>query len=296
MRYLILIVFFNLISCQTKTTNDIIIEQESDYFEAIEANDVKLDEPKEGEWLFGRNEKGQTFEQYTKTNPVRPITGKSTIYLKPIGQFTNLQKQALKLLRDYVELYFQQKTILLEPLSDKNIPKSARRKRSDGSEQLLASYVLDSLLKGKNPKDAMALMAISEKDLFPKPEWNYVFGLASYTHRVGVSSMYRFQNKTLDSTNFRLCLRRLMSVSTHEIGHMFSFHHCINAHCTMNGSNNLSETDLCPNRLCSECQKKQFWNFRYDNRKRLKELLAFLKENKIEEGFKRLNHDSEMLK
>jgi archaemetzincin len=294
MKYLIFT--FILISCQTKTTNDVIIEQENDYFEAIKANDVKLDAPKEGEWLFGRNEKGQTFEQYIKANPLRPITGQSIIYLKPIGKFSNLQKQALKLLRDYVELYFQQKTILLEPLSDKNIPKSARRKRSDGGEQLLAPYVLDSLLKGKNPKDAMALMAISEKDLFPKPEWNYVFGLASYTHRVGVSSIYRFQNKTLDSTNFRLCLRRLMNVSTHEIGHMFSFHHCINARCTMNGSNNLSETDLCPNRLCSECQKKQFWNFRYDNRKRLKELLVFLKENKIEEDFQRLNLDSEMLK
>ncbi len=294
MKYLIFILL--LISCQSKTTNDSIIEQESDYFEAIEANDIKLSEPQEGEWLFGRNEKGQTFEQYTKANPVRPIAGKSTIYLKPIGQFTNLQKEALKLLRDYVELYFQQKTVLLEPFSDKNIPKSARRKRSDGSEQLLAPYVLDSLLKGKNPKDAMALMAISEKDLYPKPEWNYVFGLASYTNRVGVSSMYRFQNKTLDSTNFTLCLRRLMNVSTHEIGHMLSFHHCINARCTMNGSNNLSETDLCPNRLCSECQKKQYWNFRYDNRKRLKELLAFLKENKIEGDFKRLNLDLETLK
>jgi archaemetzincin len=295
MKYSISILVLLFLSCQSKTTNDPIITKESGYFDAIEANDIKLSEPQEGEWLFGRNEKGQTFEQYKKANPVRPIIGKSTIYLKPIGQFTLLQKEVLKLVRNYVELYFQQKTILLEPLSDKYIPKSARRKRGDSNEQLLAPYILDSLLKGKNPKDAMALMAISAKDLFPKPEWNYIFGLASYTHRVGVSSMYRFQNKTLDPTNFKLCLRRLMSVSTHEIGHMFSFHHCTNAHCTMNGSNNLSETDLIPNRLCVECQKKLFWNFRYDNRKRLKELLSFLKENKIENDFNVLSHDLENL-
>jgi hypothetical protein len=43
-------------------------------------------------------------------------------------------------------------------------------------------------------------------------------------------------------------------------------------------------------------QKKQFWNFRYNNRKRLRELLVFLKENKIEDDFQRLNLDLETLK
>lgn len=293
MRHLFSIFVFLCLSCQSKTTNDPIIINESAYFDAIEVNDIRLNEPQEGEWLFGRNEKGQTFEQYKKANPIRPVTEKSTIYLKPIGQFSPLQKQLLKLLRDYIQLYFQQNTILLESFSDKKIPTYAKRNRSDGNEQLLAPYILDSLLKDKNPKDAMALMAISAKDLFPKPEWNYVFGLASYTHRVGVSSIYRFQNKRLDSTNFTICLRRLMSVSTHEIGHMLSFHHCINARCTMNGSNNLSETDAIPNRLCAECQKKLFWNFRYNNRKRLNELLTFLKENKIESDFNNLTRDLE---
>lgn len=45
-------------------------------------------------------------------------------------------------------------------------------------------------------------MGITEKDLFPKPEWNYVFGLASYEDGVGVTSIYRFADGHLKDSNF----------------------------------------------------------------------------------------------
>ena len=271
MKHLILILIL-LLSCKPKTKEEI-------YFKAIEANDIQLDSPKEGMWLYEHKEAGQSFESYKKANPVHPTYEKSIIYLKPIGNFTNLQKQALELTRAYLEIFFQQKTILLEPISDKIIPQSKRRQKE--SEQLLAPYILDSILVGKIPKNGLALMAITAKDLFPKPEWNYVFGLASYHNRVGISSIYRLQNKKLDNENFTLCLRRLISVCSHEIGHMMSLHHCIYAECTMNGSNNLTETDSQPNRLCSQCQQKLFWNFGYDNQKRLSELNDFFIKNNL---------------
>jgi archaemetzincin len=146
------------------------------------------------------------------------------------------------------------------------------------------------------PKDGIALMAISAKDLYPKEDWNYVFGLASYIKRVGVSSIYRLQKAPLDTTNFTLCLRRLINISSHEIGHMMSIYHCTFARCTMNGSNSLQETDLCPNRLCSECQMKLFPNFQYNNRKRLQQLVTFCRENDLQSDFNVLNHDLVALK
>ncbi|HZZ76386.1 MAG TPA: hypothetical protein VFE04_10685 [Puia sp.] len=54
----------------------------------------------------------------------------------------------------------------------------------------------------------------------------------------------------------------------------------------MNGSNSLFETDQTPNRLCSECQKKLFWNFRYDNLRRLKELARFFENMQMDRDFK----------
>ncbi|MGE8553939.1 MAG: hypothetical protein ACN6OB_08375 [Chryseobacterium jejuense] len=49
-------------------------------------------------------------------------------------------------------------------------------------------------------------MGITERDLFPRPDWNYVFGLASYENGVGVTSMYRFANGHLTDSNFNECL------------------------------------------------------------------------------------------
>ena len=283
----LLLTFLFLFSCQSKT-------KEENYFEAIQVNDVQLESPKEGDWLYGHKESGQSFENYEKVNPVRPAKDKSTIYLKPIGSFSKLQKQALELTRAYLEIFFQQKTVLLDPVSDNIIPQYARRKKN--SEQLLAPYVLDSILVDKMPKNCIALMAITEKDLFPKPAWSFVFGLASYHKRVGVSSIYRLQNQSLSNDNFTLCLRRLISISSHEIGHMMSMHHCIYAQCTMNGANNLNETDAQPNRLCSVCQQKLSWNFGYNNEKRLKQLIAFFSKYDLEKDYNLLMKDLEKMK
>lgn len=280
MKYIAVLSLLFFCSCQNKTKDEV-------YFESIKSNDISLSTPKEGEWLYEHKEAGQTFEQYKNVKKNHYDTGKNILYLKPIGTFTNIQKEALELTRQYLEIFFQRRTILLNSVSDNIIPKFARRKK--GTEQLLAPYILDSVLIKKLPENSVALMAITEKDLYPKPEWNYVFGLASYHKRVGVSSIYRLQNQHLDKSNFYLCLRRLINISSHEIGHMMSLHHCINAKCIMNGSNNLSETDTQPNRLCSECHQKLSWNLKYNNETRLKQLYLFFKKNQ-------LSNDSELLK
>ena len=191
----------------------------------------------------------------------------------------------LTLTKEYLEIFFQQNTVLLESIPDTIIPKSARRIGEKGNEQLLAPYILDTVLKRRAPEKAIVLMAITEKDLYPKQEWNYIFGLASYSERVGVCSIFRLQDKSSDTATFKICLSRLINISSHEIGHMFSLHHCINAWCIMNGSNSLHETDSIPNRLCAECQKKLFWNIRYDNKKRLQELIGFFEKNKLERDY-----------
>jgi len=269
---------FFLLSCNTK----------DGYFKAIAANDVTLQPPQKGEWLYHHKEKGQTFEEYKKAKPVRPSASCNIIYLKPIGNFTPLQQSMLHLMQEYVAIFFQQQTVLLPAVADNTIP---TRLKGDDNIQLLAPYVLDSLLKGKAPNNGIALMAITAKDLYPKDDWNYVFGIASYVDRVGVSSIYRLESAHLDSANFTLCLQRIINIATHEIGHMLSMHHCTFARCIMNGSNTMSETDACPNRLCSECQRKLCWNFQYDNKKRLTQLCGFFKANNLQRDLSVLQSD-----
>lgn len=266
------------------------IPEEASYFKQIKNNDVKLGEPVYGDWLYTRKEKGQTFDQYFKSKHIVPTKEANIIYILPIGNFNALQKKQIKLANEYLEIYFQLKTKTLEPISNDVVPNSARR-MMDGHEQLLAGYLLTDVLKEQKPSKRIALMGLSELDLYPKPEWNYVFGLASYHDKIGVSSIYRLQDGELTSENFDLCLSRLLKISSHEIGHMFGLHHCITANCVMNGTNSMSETDKNAIRLCSVCQRKLNSCILYDNKKRLEDLEKYFKRNNLTEGFELMKKD-----
>ncbi|MCD0471714.1 archaemetzincin [Flavobacterium sp. JAS] len=283
MKKIAILIFIIFCSCSKN--------KEDQYFDSIKNNDVKLSTPVDGEWLFSHKENGQSFEQYKDSKHIIPTKDSNIIYIRPIGNFNVLQKKQIELMNEYLEIFFQLKTKTLEPISNDIVPSSARRIGNEGNEQFLAGYLLDSILKKEKPLNVIALMGLSEIDLFPKPEWNYVFGLASYREKVGVSSIYRFQDEELTSENFNLCLSRLLKTSSHEIGHMFGLHHCITANCVMNGTISLAETDKSTIRLCSVCQRKLNSCIKYDNKKRLLDLEKYFKKNTLNDGFELMKKD-----
>jgi archaemetzincin len=265
------------LSCQTKKPGTL---SDAELAKLFSKNDKDLGYPKPGEWLYEHKERGQSFDQYKKQDPVRTTPSQNKIYLLPIGKFSKPQEAVIEYTRDYLSIFFQLETIELPVISDDIIPPTSKRVRENGSTQLLSTYILE-LLKKRIPKDGIALMAITEKDLYPKPEWNFVFGQASFHDKVGVSSIYRYSKETIDSNNYHLCLGRLISTSSHEIGHMFSIRHCTNAVCVMNGSNSLQESDSRPNRLCSECLQKLQWNFSMKIRERTRSLDSFFTKHRL---------------
>ncbi|WP_333597496.1 archaemetzincin [Chryseobacterium flavum] len=276
-----------LFSCQ---------KQKKTYYESIALNDIKLSSsPKPGSWRYNHEEHFQTFADFQKLKKIKPVPGKSTIYLQPIGQFDKLQKKEIVLIQHYLKTYFQLETKVLPVLSNTIFPEKVKRISKEGQEQVLAGYVLDSILIKRKPKDAIVLMGITEKDLFPLPEWNYVFGLASYKDGVGVTSIYRFADGQLTDSNFNKSLLRLIKISSHEIGHMFGISHCLNANCVMNGTNSLSETDYHLARACSLCQRKLNSSIHYDNKKRLHELKDFFEEQHLNTEFSLAQQDLNLL-
>lgn len=279
-------VFIFLFSCQ---------KREFSYFETIQFNDVRLSKPAMGEWRYSRTEKFQTFHDFQRLKKIKPQDHKKTIYIQPIGDFTDLQKKQISLTREYLNAYFQLETKVLPALSNSIFPKSVRRS-SKGTEQILAGYVLDSVLIHRKPKDAVVLMGITERDLFPRPEWNYVFGLASYQDGVGVTSMYRFSDGYLTDSNFNKSLERLIKISSHEIGHMFGISHCLNANCVMNGTNSLAETDSHFARACSLCQQKLNSSIQYNNQKRMTALAKFFEKQHLNAELAYIEKDMKLLK
>ncbi|HEX3999985.1 MAG TPA: archaemetzincin [Pirellulales bacterium] len=216
--------------------------------------------PQPGDWLEKQHEPGQTFEQYIRSNPNRPTAARTTIYVQPIGAFGEKEKKLLDATVDLLGRIYNLPVKTLDPIALDAIPAKARRINSaTHKEQLLTEYILGELLPPRRPANAVALLALTTSDLWPGQGWNYVFGQASLTERVGVWSSARYGDPNAGDEAYRRCLMRMCKVATHETGHMFGIEHCTAYECGMNGSNSLAETDRSPLAFCPECSAKIWW-------------------------------------
>jgi archaemetzincin len=196
-----------------------------------------------------------------------------------VGKFSNLEMELIKNTANYISLFFMLEVEILGPISDNIIPESGRR-INFGKEQLKTGYIFDSILKPRFPKDAICFKAITNKDLYPNDNYNFVFGQAHSLNRLGVSSYNRFIEGNLDKSNYDACYGRIIETSTHEIGHMFSLKHCTNYDCLLNQADNR------PSWLCPECLAKLNWCIKFDVIKRYDLLIEFFNKHKYIEEIK----------
>jgi archaemetzincin len=239
---------------------------------------TRLGNPSPGEWLAEHPEPGQTYLQYVRSNPVRPDRKRRVIYVQPLGEFTAAQRKVVSLTAEYMQAYFSLPVRTRDPLPLKLIPASARRKHPTWKvDQILSTYVLEEVLAPRLPADAMAYIAFTPMDLWPGEGWNFVFGQASLSDRVGVWSFNRFGDPDESEAVFKLCLWRTLKLATHETGHMFSMAHCTAFECNMCGSNHLEEADRRPSWLCPQCLAKLCWATNSGPREHFQRLAAFCK-------------------
>lgn len=247
----------------------------------LQKRDVPLEKPQPGDWLYHHAEKGQTFEQYVQSKPVKASALRNTIYILPIGNFTKAEWRVVQFTADYLQLFFDRTVKVLPKTEATMVLPAQRRNPNTDEEQWLTTPILDYLEK-KIPTDGVVMMAMTASDLYPSPNYNFVFGIARTQQRVGISSLHRYSDSELDSTHYQKCMERLIKTSSHEITHMLSVKHCIAAVCLMNGSNSLSESDRRPNRLCSSCLHKLQWNLQFNIPERLEKLAAYFKRHKLQ--------------
>lgn len=247
-----------------------------------------ISKPGPGDWLAQHAEPGQTFREYLACDPITPQGERRVIYVQPIGEFSATQKKIVGLTADFMGRFFNLPVKVADSLPASVIPAKARRRHpSWGMEQILSSYVLDDVLRPKLPRDAAVSIAFTAMDLWPGHGWNFVFGEASLSDRVGVWSIYRNGDPDKSAEEFRLCLLRTMKTAVHETGHMFSLLHCTAYECCMCGSNHREEADRRPLWLCPECMAKVCWATKTDPAVRYRKLAEFCKEHglKSEEAF-----------
>ncbi len=68
---------------------------------------------------------------------------------------------------------------------------TSRTNVSTGQKQVLTPDILRWLGR-RLPSDGFCLLGTTMEDLYPDPTWNFAFGQASLTERVGVYSFVRY--------------------------------------------------------------------------------------------------------
>jgi archaemetzincin len=215
--------------------------------------------PTPGEWLAQHDEGGQSLQDFINSKPNRPTESRDVIYLQPFGQWCEQECPSLEALERYAQSFFLRDVAILPSISLKEVAVSERINPHDGQHQLLTTDIL-RLLARRLPKDAFCLLGMSMIDLYPDPNWNFVFGQASLRNRVGVYSFARYTKEG----DPQLTLRRSLKVMAHEIGHMYGMTHCTFFECGLNGSNHLEEADRRPVYLCPVCLRKMHWSSEID--------------------------------
>jgi len=245
-----------------------------------------LPPPQPGDWQAEHLESGQTFEEFDKTAPPPPDKTKRVIYLQPLEHFIPEQSPPLELLKSYVQAYYTLPVQVLPMLIQEEETFTTRFNEHTGTQQFLTTDILLAL-KHYLPVDAFCIIAITMQDLYPDPDWNFVFGQASVEDRVSVFSIVRhdpaFYGIPRDEGYRNVLLRRSCKVLIHELGHLFGLSHCISYACSQNGSNHLQENDSRPMHLCPECLRKLHHRVGFDIMKRYRDLYHFYRQVDFEE-------------
>ena len=235
-----------------------------------------------GDWLTEHPEEGQSIEEH-RVDCV-PVVGR-TVYLVPTGELeaNPAGLRVLEQLEPLLAAHFQLQVKRLPALSREVAGKSERPR--DSGPQWLTTDILEALEQRK-PADAAAVMAITTVDLYPAPDWNFVFGEASYESRVGVMSLARSGDLEGEKT---LVLERAYTTAMHEIGHMFQLQHCVAWECPMNGSNHQDEADSRPLEPCPHCLAKLMRATGLEPKKRWTELRAAFEAAGLTRGVKEID-------
>lgn len=129
----------------------------------------------------------------------------NTIYLAPVTfKEEPIPERVLQPLKRFAEIFFGMK---VQCLKECNLVGKVKDRLNGDIYQAHAGKILDRLDE-KVPKDAFCVAGITMCDIYPKEEWNFVFGLARSPGRTGVYSLARYLSNFGENTYTQIDLDR----------------------------------------------------------------------------------------
>jgi archaemetzincin len=235
---------------------------------------IQLPSPRE--WLAIHDEPGQRFDEFRENAP-RLDPAERRLYLQPFDDLPADAGECLESIAAFLRAFFGLDASVLPVLSIDPRSTTTRVDSASGAQQVYAGSLLAGLA-ARRPADALCVVGMTARDLYPHAIVNFVFGEASEQNRVGVISVARYGPPyCADSlqTARRVLKRRCCRVVAHEIGHVIGMAHCIYYRCLMNGSADIGESDRRPMHLCPIDLRKLQWAVGFDVVERYHRLMRY---------------------
>jgi archaemetzincin len=233
---------------------------------------------------------------FINSNSNKVDSTRKVVYLLPFGNMKPEVEKLIKAEVEYLKAFFQLEVKVLDripydsikkitsiqtrmvPSSDFDYYSKMKGGTPTLTEQIQASSFIDAVMKKNKPKDAIAVLGITEHDIY-NPKYNYLFGISELKDGVGLVSTFRLIDYGQET---KYNIRKVVSK---QIVNMFSIPNVKDFKCVRNFHNSIEELyhgkfDLSPRAL-----EKLKFAIGFDYSKRFNDLAKFwTKENNKEEA------------
>ena len=124
-------------------------------------------------WKTEHQENKQTYQDYINSKPTSSTKKRNKIYLQTFGEFTKKEQQLIEITAEYLSTLDDLEVRILASQSLDSIPKHAQRINQYTNEnQILSTYLLNTILLPQLPDRAAAYIGFTSNDLYPAQSWN----------------------------------------------------------------------------------------------------------------------------
>lgn len=297
---LILLTFFGW-NCNTDKSNEPKTEKEKKTINTDLYSLKVLDDLHEKKTIKKHD---MTLEEYINSEPNKVDSIRKVIYLLPFGNMKPEVEEIIQSEIEYLEAFFQLEVKILEKISFDSIKKLESIKTrmvsesdfdyyskmkggaANLTEQIQASSFMDVVMKENKPNDAIAVLGITEHDIY-NPEYNFLYGISELKDGVGLVSTFRLIDYGAQT---KYNIRKVVSK---QIANMFSIPNVKEFNCLLNFHSNIEELYYGKFDISPRVLEKLKYAIGFDYIKRFEDLLKFWRK---EENAREIEYYEECLK